>query len=159
MQTTREFLDAVRARHGLKSDYQLAKLLGVSHTRVSNWRTGRNTFDDETALQVAALLMENPAYVLASVSAERARVEGVREVWEDLAKKLAGVVAALVLVQFALFLWGDVSVADHAVTALMPIFGSIHYAQSAILAAWALLGCVLARAVLPRYPVFRPGAF
>jgi transcriptional regulator with XRE-family HTH domain len=85
---TIEFLDRLRARRGLTSDYQVAKALGVSHTRVSNWRTGRNTFDDGVALLIAAELAMLPGYVLACMKAERAKRPHVREAWLDVAKQL-----------------------------------------------------------------------
>ena len=52
MQTTNEFLDAVKARHQLTSDYQLAKFLGVRQSTISNYRVRKSGFDEAMALRV-----------------------------------------------------------------------------------------------------------
>ena len=56
MTYTVELLDMVKAKYGLTSDYQLAKKLGVSSARVSNWRNMKASLEWETAFQVADLL-------------------------------------------------------------------------------------------------------
>ena len=43
--TVSTYLDAVKAALGVTSDYELAKSLGVSRQRVSNWRSGRSAPD------------------------------------------------------------------------------------------------------------------
>ena len=99
--TTVEFLDGLKDRLKIKSDYQLAKELGVSHTRISNWRRGRNTFDERIAVQVAHLLTLDPAYVLACMAAERSKRADVKTAWKKAAQRIgmgtAAVVAAVLL--------------------------------------------------------------
>ena len=46
----------VKARYKLGSDYQLAKKLGVSTARVSNWMKRKSHMDWDIAFQVADLL-------------------------------------------------------------------------------------------------------
>jgi plasmid maintenance system antidote protein VapI len=76
--TAADFLDALQMKMGVPSDYALARELGVTTTRISNWRTGRNTFDEGMAIQVAALLGMDPAYVLACAAAERTKRRDVK---------------------------------------------------------------------------------
>lgn len=44
MKTTVEFLDAVKARRDLPSDYAAAKVLGVTRAAVSRYRLGQGFF-------------------------------------------------------------------------------------------------------------------
>lgn len=98
MQTTIEFLDAIRAAHGLTSDYQLAKHLKIRPSRISNYRLGVSLFDEETCLLVASELDLEPAYVAACIQAERAKAPAVKAMWKHAAEVLYGVAAVLVIV-------------------------------------------------------------
>jgi transcriptional regulator with XRE-family HTH domain len=91
MQTTNEFLDAVKQRHGVTSDYALAKLLGVRHTTISNYRTMRSRLDDQMAIKVARLLDMPPEAVMVAAHGERAKLPEERELWEKLWQKVAAV--------------------------------------------------------------------
>lgn len=82
---TVDFLDAVKARHNLPSDYAAAKFLELTQAQVSRYRTGRDYFGDEVALRVAEHLAMPPAYVLACVHAERASTAQLRSIWTKIA--------------------------------------------------------------------------
>jgi len=77
------------------SDYRIAKELGVSKTTVSNWRVGKGTMSDATAVRVAELLGENPAYILAVVHAERTESPDAQKVWRKMAAAFGGKAAAI----------------------------------------------------------------
>lgn len=82
--TTLEYLDAVKAAYNITSDYQLAKKLGISTTRISNYRTGRSVMEDDLAVKVAYLLDKNPLTVLADahiLREERKGHEGLVNFW------------------------------------------------------------------------------
>ncbi|KLU98921.1 hypothetical protein ABT56_23085 [Photobacterium aquae] len=64
MTYTIELLQQVKRRYTLTSDYQLAKKLGVSSARVSNWMKGKNNLDWDIAFQVADLLEINDQNVV-----------------------------------------------------------------------------------------------
>lgn len=72
MLTTVELLNRVKAAYDLGSDYALAKKLGVSVQRVSNYMRKKTFLDDKMAFIVAELLDLNPAYVVACSNMERA---------------------------------------------------------------------------------------
>jgi transcriptional regulator with XRE-family HTH domain len=93
---TVDYVDRLRAQLGLTSDYQVAKLLGVKSQHVSGWRRGV-TLSDATALRVAELLQIDPAGVLADMAAERSGDDQVREVWERVARLVAGQLAAVLV--------------------------------------------------------------
>lgn len=97
--TTNEFLDQVKARYGLKSDYALAGKLGLTRSMVSAYRNGKRMLGEEVAVKVADLLELPPGYVLACIEAERSHVPAIRKAWEDLADlvKRHGAAAAVAL--------------------------------------------------------------
>lgn len=97
--TTTEFLDLVKARHGLSSDYALADKLGLTRSMVSAYRNGKRMLGDESAMRVAELLELDPGFVLACVEAERSHSPAIRAAWENLADlvKRHGAAAAVML--------------------------------------------------------------
>ncbi len=97
MQTTIEFLDALKARHSLASDYKAAKFLGVTVSGVSLWRRGKATFDDATAIKVGKLLDLDAGYVLACVHAERAKRTEERQARERIARIFAAGITFVII--------------------------------------------------------------
>lgn len=101
---TVDYLDAIKARHNLSSDYQLWKLTGWSKATISAYRNKPQYFSDEHALLVAELLDLDPAEVLADVYAERTKNSEVRAVWARVAQVMgrhaAGVLMAVLVVGF-----------------------------------------------------------
>lgn len=97
MNTTQQYLDAVKAKHGAASDYALSKVLGVSHQQITNYRRKGYGLGNETAIKVAELLEIDPGIVIAAVHAERAKSEAERNAWRSMFEKLGGVAAGLVI--------------------------------------------------------------
>jgi transcriptional regulator with XRE-family HTH domain len=97
MKTTVEYLDAVKIRLDLPSDYAAAKALGVTRAAVSKYRLGNAFFDDTTALRVAEILDIQPFEVIAAANAERARDSETRSLWERAWGKAVGATAAATL--------------------------------------------------------------
>lgn len=96
MQTI-DFLDAIKRRHEIQSDYALAKLLNVRQTRISHYRRGVSCFDADMALKVAEMLEMPSGYVLACIEeerAERTKRPEVKAAWHQVAKALAPLFAA-----------------------------------------------------------------
>lgn len=97
MNTSNSYLDAVKTKLGLVSDYQLAKFLGCGHARISNYRSGYSKFDDEMAVKAASILEIDPMIVIAAVNAERAKNEETKAIWKALFERLGGVAATLLI--------------------------------------------------------------
>jgi hypothetical protein len=95
--TTVEFLNALKALRGFRSDYQLWKWLGWTSTTISNYRSGRSAMGSAHAIQVADELSLSRAYVLACVEAERERNDQVAGVWREIAHRFKGA-AAIILI-------------------------------------------------------------
>lgn len=83
---TVEYLDALKARYALPSDYALAPLLGITRSRMSRYRGGKDFLGDSTAIRVAELLEMSPQKVLADMYAERTKDPAVRRVWQQIAR-------------------------------------------------------------------------
>ncbi len=115
--TTVEFLDLLKARKGLTSDYQLFKSMGWAQTTVSKYRVGGRVMSPSHALQVADELGLPRAYLLACMEAERERDDQVAGVWQDLARRLKHA-AAIILIVLGLLLPGPKAEAAQAVAAV-----------------------------------------
>ena len=89
MKTTIEFLDAVKEKLGITSDYALAKQLGFPLSTMSNYRTGRRIIDDDAALEVAMALEVNPLQVIAAANIERAKTPEQRARWSGVVEKFS----------------------------------------------------------------------
>lgn len=98
MNTSIEFLDAVKARHSVPSDYKLSFLLGITQQEVSKLRNQKSFLGDQTALKVAELLDLSPGIVLSAVHAERAKVPAEKAAWNSIFEKLGGLAAGVLLV-------------------------------------------------------------
>lgn len=84
------FLDSIKKRYQLPSDYAVHKLLGVSRENISSIRNRRSTFGPETAIKVADLLGLPRGYVVACCEVERAKSDDLKAVWADMAKSALG---------------------------------------------------------------------
>jgi hypothetical protein len=90
VKTTVQYLDALKRRLDLPSDYAVAKVLGITRAAVSRYRQAGGAFDDLTAVRAAELLGLDPLEVIAASNAERARDDDARRVWERLWGKATG---------------------------------------------------------------------
>lgn len=92
METTKQFYERAKAVAGAKSDYEFAKTLGLTRAAVSKYVTGKSSFDDEVAEQIAGILGLEPGYVMACAHAERSKDTTNRARWLRVAALLAAAV-------------------------------------------------------------------
>ena len=83
-----EWIDRVKAVRQIDSDYAVAKLLGLSRSSISGYRSKIPTLDENTALSVAAALGERPEAVLLDQVAERVKDANVRSTLSKMARSL-----------------------------------------------------------------------
>lgn len=76
-----QLIDAVKDRHGIASDNQLANFLGIPRGHVALIRTGRRKLSADQILLVADALDECPEYIAACIQAERATKDRHRALW------------------------------------------------------------------------------
>jgi hypothetical protein len=81
VQTTVEYLDAVKVELGLQSDYAASKALGVTRGTISRYRLGTSVFDDDLCFAVAMILDLNPFEVLIDAHVERAKDARTKAKW------------------------------------------------------------------------------
>lgn len=88
MSVTIEFLEAIKAKKSITSDYKLAQMLGATKQTISGYRNGKSNLDDSMALRVANLLEIDPAQVIASAHFERAKRPEEKAVWHSILQRL-----------------------------------------------------------------------
>jgi len=86
--TSLEYLEAVKERLGITSDYALAARLGITRSAVSKFQKGA-VFGDDVALTVAEILQLNPLVVIASANAERSKTDEQKARWMDVVEKFS----------------------------------------------------------------------
>ncbi|MBL1277462.1 MAG: hypothetical protein COB30_015380 [Ectothiorhodospiraceae bacterium] len=94
---TVDYLDALKTRHSLASDYALAKFWGCDKQHISRYRKKGQTFDDTTALKVAKWLEMEPTKILLDMHAERSTLPEAKAAFERLSESLTGIAAAILL--------------------------------------------------------------
>lgn len=86
---TVEFVDAVKVRLNLPSDYALAKVLGVTKESISAFRHGRSAMGVETSMKVGEILGLDGHAVYAQGQIERAKNAVTRDFWQGISEKFS----------------------------------------------------------------------
>ena len=81
-----DFLDAIKKKYGIKTDYRLGQILKISPTRISMYRTSTREFDEDTCELVALELDETIEFLLAEIQAIRATRTKHEAAWRRLAR-------------------------------------------------------------------------
>lgn len=89
-----ELLDATKHAKSIKSDGELARMLGVSKQAVSRYYLGERAPDEFACLKIADATGMPLATVIATVKAASEKDETRREAWENYMKRLGGVAAS-----------------------------------------------------------------
>jgi DNA-binding XRE family transcriptional regulator len=89
MRSTVEYLDLIKLRLGLPSDYALAKALGVTRESVSQLRSGKTSMGIETALKAGEYLNIDGHAIYADSQIERAKKPEIREFWRSISEKFS----------------------------------------------------------------------
>ena len=67
-----DFLDAIKKKYAIKTDYPLSQILKISPSQISGYRTGQREFGEATCELVAIEIDEPIEYLLAEIQAVRA---------------------------------------------------------------------------------------
>lgn len=86
---TPEYLDLVRQKLVLPSDYALQKPLGVTKQQLSRWRTGVDSFSDSVALKIAHLTGLPAERVLIDAQIEKAKTPEEQAAWKAIMEKFS----------------------------------------------------------------------
>lgn len=91
-------IDRARLGAGGVTDYRLAKLIGVTPQTISGYRAGVRSPDGRAIVKLCELSGDDPHQVAAEIQATRAASQEEAELWRRVASRLAGSVAAVVVV-------------------------------------------------------------
>lgn len=94
---------------GTGTDYAIAKMMGVTTSRIGNYRSGRNAFDDEFCIKAASLLGVNPIEIIAAVNLEGKRGQQKAGFWRETYQKAAGSALGVILSYGLLANFGAIS--------------------------------------------------
>lgn len=85
---TNRLLDELKSLYSLKSDYAVAKFLGIRQSRITNYRKYGRQMDDETAVKVVGLLKKDPGLILIQLHATRTDCPAARRAFFKAASRL-----------------------------------------------------------------------
>ena len=100
MKTMKDYLNEIADKTETGSDYAVAKLLNISRSRMSNYRTGRNILDNEMCFKLAEILKIDPLEVIIAIEVERATKRNdsaLQKLWTGLAKRTTAAMVALAI--------------------------------------------------------------
>lgn len=100
MKTTNEYLDQVKQKLRLDTDYKLAKWLGSKTSVISKYRLKQRVMDNYTAAKLAEALGIDPMEVIAAAEAEREKDERKAEFWRKLMQKMSVAAAIAAFLAF-----------------------------------------------------------
>lgn len=89
MKTVDNYLDSLKKKYDIKSDYALAKFLGISKQRITTYRQGRASFNTEFSIIIAKFLGLDPLEVISAMHAVREKDSLARSFWKDTYYKVA----------------------------------------------------------------------
>jgi len=76
-----DLIDRAKAGGNIDSDYRLAKVIGITHSAVSNYRAGKSMPDARVLEQLCALSGDDLAVFAAQIQAERERTPEGKNMW------------------------------------------------------------------------------
>lgn len=95
--TIESLLDEAKLKAGFKADNELALAIGVTRQAINHYRKGRSTPDDYAKSRIADLTGRQLREVIAKIEAENEPNEEKRKYWENLAKRIGGIAASLLI--------------------------------------------------------------
>jgi len=92
-----DLIDRAKAGGNIDSDYRLAKVIGITHSAVSNYRAGKSMPDARVLEQLCALSGDDLAVFAAQIQAERERTPEGKNMWLMVAARLRGAAQTAIL--------------------------------------------------------------
>lgn len=85
--TAAEYIDRIKDKTGLVSDYQVSQLLNITRSAVSRYRRNDGHFEADTALKVAITLDIDPLLVILDSAIFRAKTPKQKQFYFDALKE------------------------------------------------------------------------
>jgi hypothetical protein len=92
-----DFLDRTKAKANIESDYRLAKVIGISHQGMTNYRTGKSLPSESVIEQLCALSGDDAGVIAAQIQAERSKTPQAKNMWLMVAARLRGAASTAIL--------------------------------------------------------------
>lgn len=80
------YLDTAKRRHGIRSDRELSRRLGLAEGAVNAYRVGRSLPDDEIMIRIARLAVADPVEALIFLNISRCKSAEARAVYSQMFK-------------------------------------------------------------------------
>jgi len=77
-----EWLDKVKKKENIESDYRLAKIIGIEQSGLSNIRRRDSGMDNYTAIRIAEMLEIDRMIVIIDMEKQKAKNKKKIEYWE-----------------------------------------------------------------------------
>ncbi|NJD23901.1 MAG: hypothetical protein FIB06_00690 [Betaproteobacteria bacterium] len=90
-----EYIDAAKERLNVRSDYAIAKKLGIGRNGIPEIRSGKRALPLEAAYHLAIILDKDPAAVIAELQMERETNPQRAEFWRSFLSRAASVLAVI----------------------------------------------------------------
>ncbi|AEK61974.1 hypothetical protein [Collimonas fungivorans] len=90
-----KYLDQLQKALDVKTDKDVAKLMGWTHSVPSNWRKGHSFMTNQAAASVSEKLGIPVIEVIAAVEADREEVSGQKSFWTDFFQRTAATAASV----------------------------------------------------------------
>jgi len=117
-------LDELKSRYDIPSDNKLSKFLDISRTRLSNYRCGTYTIDDDVAAKIDKLLELPEGVIALEMHAKRSKCPAVSATFHEIAQRLAAGSLCLMLM-----VGGFAPKVAQASGQIGPVNNNIHYAH------------------------------
>lgn len=83
-------LDRAKVKANIESDYRLAKVIGITHSVISGYRSGKSLPNESIIEQLCALSGDDPDAIAAQIQAARSKSLEAQALWLRVAARLAG---------------------------------------------------------------------
>ena len=125
-------LNRIKERHGLKSDYQICKMIETSTALMSGWRSGKSLPDERYCQKLAEAAGIDPLVLAASMQSQRSKTEEARSLWAMVAERLQMLPQALAAAMFAVLFATSFIAADAHAQGAQQVAASISASDSSI---------------------------
>ena len=103
----KERLLECKVKLGIKSDYALAKVLGINRGTLSGYMKGGRLPDAFTAVRIGEILNVHPLILLAEFEAENAKTEEQRGFWLNFGRRIKSGALGMLALTFTAFWWTE----------------------------------------------------
>jgi hypothetical protein len=80
------YLDTAKRRHGIRSDRELSRRLGLAESTVNAYRVGRSFPEDDVMVRLARLAVADPAQALLVLNIARCKSPSAKAVYLQIMK-------------------------------------------------------------------------